>query len=227
MRRAAAADDAARIVLRDGSPLVLAETCLIEIGLDKAGRQTIARWAGQWWRWSDGHHRAVDDETRGRELWRVLRRVAIQTTDGKGESKCKPLYVHSRTVSEVADAMTAVADRVAATADIPCALPGYEGPAPGRVAIVRNGRIDLDTGLLHPPTPRLFATAGAAVDYDPAATCPTWERFLGEIFADEDCGDDEAIRLLRQIFGWMVSATRRATRSRSSSGRRARARAQR
>ncbi len=175
------------------------------LGLDVRGRQTIARWTGSWWRWHDGHHRAIEDEAARAELWTTLRRIDVETIDDEGKVSRKPLAVTSRGVSEAADAMMAVCDRIEATAELPFALPGYDGPAARSVAIVRNGLLELATGTLHAPSPRLFATAGAAVDYDPTATCPEWLRFLEQIFSDEDGIDHETVRLARQVFGWLVA----------------------
>lgn len=190
----------------DSLSVGLAEVSLAEIGIDAAGRQTLARWAESWWLHVDGHHRYVEDEEMRARLWRVLRRVDVEFYCARTEKKKrKPLDPKSPTISNVVDAMTSVCDRIGATDEVPCALSGYDGPAPRGVAVVRNGLLELSTGRLHPSTPRLFATSGAAVDYDPNAECPHWERFLVSIFTDEDGTDHEAIRLLRQIFGWLLA----------------------
>jgi putative DNA primase/helicase len=207
--RVARAHASDAIVVDSAEPLPLARRWMREVGTDERERPIVVRWAGQWWRWQDGHHRALDDEALRAELWRFLDRVEVETIDDEGNATCRPLAPTSRRVSEVADALIAVAPNVSATATLPQPLTGYIGPEPRHVAIVRNGRIDLGSGELHEPSPLLFATAGAAVDYDVAAVCPAWVAFLEQIFTDPDCGDDgvdrESIRLARQIFGWMIA----------------------
>lgn len=197
------------IVVDSAEPLPLARRWMRELGTDERGRPLVVRWAGAWWRWRDGHHRALDDEALRADLWRFLDRVEVETIDGDGNENCRPLAASSRRVSEVADALIAVAPSVEATATMPHPLPGYAGPDPARIAIVRNGLLELSSGDLHEPSPLLFATAGAAVDYDPDAVCPAWSAFLEQIFTDPDCGDDgidrESIRLAQQIFGWMTA----------------------
>jgi putative DNA primase/helicase len=50
-----------------------------------------------------------------------------------------------------------------------------------------NGTLDLSTGLLSPHSPTLLLTKLVHYDYNPAAACPIWLRFLYEILDyDED-----------------------------------------
>lgn len=49
---------------------------------------------------------------------------------------------------------------------------------------VPNGVIDLRTGALRPGRREDRITMGGNVPYDPAATCPRWERFHAEVFVD-------------------------------------------
>jgi len=192
----------------DVLPLELARTVLRELGLDDSGRQTIVRWANRWWRWTDGHHRPLDDEEWRAMLWRTLDRIDVMAVDDKtGNSKIQRLKLGSHRVSEVCDAIGAVVDRVSPRSDLPCALADYAGPDPRRLAVVQNGLLCLSSRKLHSLNPRLFATAGAAVSYSPRATCPTWDRFLREVFSDVDSGEEdlEAIQLVHQVLGWLVA----------------------
>lgn len=50
---------------------------------------------------------------------------------------------------------------------------------------VRNGTIDLRTGAARPHSPADHITKLAPVEFDPAATCPTWESFVRAILPDE------------------------------------------
>lgn len=56
----------------------------------------------------------------------------------------------------------------------------HDAPLPRDLVLFRNGVLDIESGVLHPHTGALFATGLPDFDYDPAATCPTWNRCLGE-----------------------------------------------
>lgn len=66
---------------------------------------------------------------------------------------------------------------------------------------VRNGLIDLQTGTFTPMRPDLHITYTAAVDYDPNATCPIWERFLLRIMN----GDVALVEYLRRAIGYTLT----------------------
>lgn len=51
---------------------------------------------------------------------------------------------------------------------------------------LNNGTLDLRTGALRPHSPDDLITKLAPVDYDPAAVCPRWESFIGEIMEPGD-----------------------------------------
>jgi P4 family phage/plasmid primase-like protien len=65
----------------------------------------------------------------------------------------------------------------------------------------QNGTLDLRTGTLKPHDPADLITHLAPVTYDPMATCPTWERFLKEVFA----GDHEMVAFMQRAIGWCLT----------------------
>ncbi len=48
-----------------------------------------------------------------------------------------------------------------------------------------NGVVDLRTGRLRPGRPEDMITRSTGIAYDPAAACPRWTRFVGEVLPDE------------------------------------------
>lgn len=66
---------------------------------------------------------------------------------------------------------------------------------------VPNGVIDLRTGLLRPALPSDRVTLRARTPFDPAATCPLWERTLLEIHGN----DAEMVAFMQRAYGYSIS----------------------
>lgn len=66
-----------------------------------------------------------------------------------------------------------------------------------------NGTIDLRTGILSPHDPDNLITALVPVDYDPGATCPTWDAFVNRIMA----GNVALITFLQRIIGYALTGS--------------------
>ena len=63
---------------------------------------------------------------------------------------------------------------------------------------VPNGMLHWETGKLHPHAPHYRSTAQLAVEYDPNAGCPAFERFLGEV-VPADC-----IEFMWELIGYTL-----------------------
>jgi putative DNA primase/helicase len=70
---------------------------------------------------------------------------------------------------------------------------------------VENGTIDLRTGVLRPHAAADLITKLAPVSYDPAAQCPRFKRFLGEIFR----GDQTVVDFLQRWYGYAATGITR------------------
>jgi putative DNA primase/helicase len=66
---------------------------------------------------------------------------------------------------------------------------------------VRNGTIDLTTGTLREHNQDDLITRSANVDYDPAADCPAWKKFIMEIM---DFNPD-LIHFIQNAAGWAIT----------------------
>jgi putative DNA primase/helicase len=62
---------------------------------------------------------------------------------------------------------------------------------------VRNGVIDLRTGVLRPNDPALYITKYVEHDYNPSATCPIFSQFLDDVFQ----GDSATIAAVQRLVG--------------------------
>jgi putative DNA primase/helicase len=64
-----------------------------------------------------------------------------------------------------------------------------------------NGTLNLKTGEFGPFDPKHLLTKGSNVMYDPAATCPKWEKFI----ADVQQGKEHMIRYLARAIGYTLT----------------------
>jgi putative DNA primase/helicase len=68
---------------------------------------------------------------------------------------------------------------------------------------VVNGTLELKTGQLRPAEKTDYITKRAAVEYDPAATCPTWEAFLDRAMA----GNKAMIAYIQKAVGYSLTGS--------------------
>jgi putative DNA primase/helicase len=65
----------------------------------------------------------------------------------------------------------------------------------------RNGTVELRTGKLREHRREDLITKLCPTEFDPAAPCPTWKRFLGSVFAE----DEELITFVQKFFGYCLT----------------------
>ena len=77
----------------------------------------------------------------------------------------------------------------------------------GNVLNLRNGTLDLDTLELHPHRCEDNLTYCLPYDYDPAAVCPRFERFITEILVKEGTTDPDLdlCRLVAELMGYSLT----------------------
>jgi putative DNA primase/helicase len=66
---------------------------------------------------------------------------------------------------------------------------------------VANGTVDLRSGGLRPHDPLDLVTRLAPVDFDPNATCPTWEAFLSRVMG----GNAKLVAYLQRAIGYSIT----------------------
>ncbi len=70
---------------------------------------------------------------------------------------------------------------------------------------VQNGVLNLRTGKLLPHAPALRLTKLAGCAFDPAAECPTWLRFLDDVFLR----DAELVAFVQRLCGYFLTGSTR------------------
>ena len=68
-----------------------------------------------------------------------------------------------------------------------------------------NGTIDLRTGELRQHNRADLISKISEVNYDPDARCPMWDKFIGEVFVN----DDELVRFVHQACGYTLTGDTR------------------
>jgi putative DNA primase/helicase len=157
-------------------PLDVAEA-LVKQTTDEAGNPTLVSWRGEFYLWGGG---AFDRKTDG-----DVDAAVVNHLQGIGlRDKCT-----SRFLGDVRRCL-------AGLGNIPADIepPVFLRPLEHRPDLFVGRTRTLDIGALLrgdseptiPNSPRLFALAGADYDYDPEATCPTWQRFIEEVLPDPE-----------------------------------------
>ena len=171
--------------------------------------------AGRWMQWQ-GHYwsedkiEAAEEAVRGvagiyeAEMWRVSRRANDAISAGNRDAKAEALEKALRKRINDLRCRSRVADVLL------LARQGYSGLAtdganwdkkPTLLAVL-NGVVDLANGIAYDgnPSDMLITHANARWEGDDAP-CPTFRRFIGELFD----GDDETINFVQRLLGYCAS----------------------
>jgi putative DNA primase/helicase len=156
----------------------------------------LRRWQKDFYHWNGQCYETVEDEAIRAQVYDFLDR-SIEL-DGR---RLKP---KQKNVNEVIDALISAANFGAT--DVPVWIGKGDGrPEPKGLLACRNGLLEFETGRLWDHDPRFFGINSVDFDFDPEASCPRWERFLGEVFP----GDGEAVGTLQEFFGlWLTDETK-------------------
>ena len=166
-------DDAERKIT---DPHVLADD-LIDRHYSHRGEVAIRFFRGGWWLWEGACYRAIEES----ELRALVNRQALATLNRAGNRK----YVDRSLVGNVLRAMEGMC-LVKSTVDLPAWIGPEPRPGSGDLLAMRNALVDLEAALTgndceHDLTPAWFSVTAWQFDFDPAAGCPRWKRFLREV----------------------------------------------
>ncbi len=151
-----------------------------------------------WLRW-DGR-RWARDETGGVQEFAKATALSVyeEAASERDENRRKTLAVWA-TKSESAPRVAAM--QLLAQSDPAIAVRADQLDADPWAINVMNGIVDLRTGTLRPHDPAALHTKLAPVAFDPAATCPIFDRFLLETTRNRTA----LIRYLIQFFGMCLT----------------------
>lgn len=72
---------------------------------------------------------------------------------------------------------------------------------------LRNGLFNMETGELEEHRPDLYFTSQLPFEFDPAATCPTWDKFLQSVLVQDDGSTDwQLYQLVQEAFFYSLTS---------------------
>jgi putative DNA primase/helicase len=182
----------------DDTPLPLSE---------QTNAETLVQWHGndlrychpfrRWFVWENTHWKEDNRQAIMQRAKTTIKRMAadVQSLDDK---EAKALLAHIKT-SLSAKSLKAMVELAQSEPGIPV-LPEQWDTDPWVVNCL-NGVVDLRTGNLRPHQRNDLFSKVIPVAYDPEARCPTWERFLAEIFE----GKAGRISFVRRAVGYSLT----------------------
>ena len=162
-----------------------------------AARLRYVRERKAWLAWGEGRWRVDvtgEAERAAKEIARERLRLAADL-EGKERDRAAAWALHSQSDARLQAMLRQ------ASSELPLVLRAEQLDADPMLLSCANGVIDLQTCSLRPHDPADLVSLGTEISYDPAATCPRWERFLVEVFA----GDMELIAWLQRLVGYCLT----------------------
>jgi putative DNA primase/helicase len=195
---AAGDETSASTTLESKAPLYIADLWLKKEHMME-GKLILRKYRGIWYRYNGRHYAEIEEDTTIRgSLYRFLSDKKVKKFGSKGDVTLEPYEANRTKISDITDALSMDCP---VTDEPPCWLDGRGGTC-GSLITFANGTLDTDTMELVPNSPALFTLSSLPYDYDPSATCPLWETFLGQIFPD----DPAKALLLQEWFGYNMAA---------------------
>lgn len=168
----------------------------------ETGRLLLRRWRGSWMRWADSCWQEMDDQVVRASLYRRLEHARyVAGTDKDGEPDVRDWAPTKPKIGNLLDAIAAIT-LLPSHIDAP-AWTGEPPDGDGRSPIVacRNGLLRITDRQLLPHTPDFFNQVSVPFAYDPHARAPAWERFLRQVWPQ----DQQSVDALQEWFGYVLS----------------------
>lgn len=196
---------AQRHLSRD-QPQLTAYRLLAERFTSPDGVRLLRHWNGVFYVYQGGAYQERDEKGVRAEVWKYLggARQYLGKDKKTGKDKTEPFKPNRARAGDVLGALEAVTYQDSRFVQ-PCWMDGTDGADPRDLLVMANGVLNLRTRTLQPHDPRLFTTTALPFAYDAAAGDPKqWLAFLASAWDD----DVEAVELLQEMFGYILSGDR-------------------
>ncbi|MFI0716238.1 phage/plasmid primase, P4 family [Streptomyces inhibens] len=166
------------------------------------GQLLRRRWRGSWMRWAGSSWRELDEQQVRASLYQRLEHVTYEAgTDKDGEPEIRPWAPTKQKIGNLLDAITSIT-LLPSNVDAPTWIgDGAAADDHGPIVACENGLLRVRDRELLPLTPDFFNLVSVPFAYDAQATAPNWERFLHQVWPD----DQQSIDALQEWFGYVLS----------------------
>jgi putative DNA primase/helicase len=159
---------------------------------NRNGTPQVWFWGDQFWRWNGQYYAPRSKEEIRGQVYAFLDGAVRKNTDNV---RFRPKKQH---VEELLDGL-----RSSLALSSACTPPMWlDTGEPAKDWIVcRNGIVNVITDEVRELTHRLWAQSGLEFDWNVEAECPTWDRFLEDVFGD----DPESVMFLEEFMGYCMT----------------------
>ena len=160
----------------------------------------LVHYANDFYSYRGTHYAEIEDGTVRSEVYKFLDKCKRQ--DKKGN--IVPFSPNPTSVGGAMDAIKALVHLPNhPNTRPPVWLQGYgdNRPEANKLVSLENGLFHLEDNVLLPHSLGFFTQNSLPFAYDPNASCPLWEKFLNDLWED----DQESIACLQEIFGYILS----------------------
>ena len=198
-----AALDNGEIVLDPSNPLDHARKFLQSLYAVEGGFK-IVHYAGDFFSYTGTHYLFIEEATVRSQVYKFLDKC--QKQDKKGN--LVPYSANPAGVNAVIDALKSIVHLANdPNGKPPVWLDGYaaKNPPADKLVSMENGLFQMDQLVLFPHSLGFFTYNSLPFEYNPAATCPQWLKFLNDVWGE----DMQSIELLQEYFGYILSGDTR------------------
>jgi putative DNA primase/helicase len=154
--------------------------------------------ARRWYIW-DGRRFRPDETGRIWQLAKATARTILEEAARANDKDDARRLARHALASENRGRLQAMIQLAESEAEI--AIVADDLDADPYLLTVGNGTLDLRTGTLRKADPADRITLATSIEFDPEQKCPTWEKFLREIYAD----DLELVEFDRRWIGYCLT----------------------
>jgi putative DNA primase/helicase len=158
------------------------------------GTTVVWFWQGQFWRWNGKFYATEPDEVMRGRVYAFLDGAQRWT----GQNQTARFQPNPRHVNEVLDCL-----KTGLALGVECPPPMWLDSRQSATAWIafQNGIVNVLTGELRPLSPNLWTHSALGFDWRSDAPCRTWERFLQDVFPD----DEESVQFLEEWMGYCMT----------------------